>query len=155
MCAWTRCRSWLAQPDEWYFSGRLHDGIRAAAAAAATTLVPQNPDSAASASTAAAGSAIPTAVCLVENATVATVAVARRWAKDIKPGDVVVYLDLAYKACINVLREHCEQAGATLVEITTPFLAATEDDICDAVEAQLQEMAQNSKLKLRCVHGFS
>lgn len=155
MCAWKRCRSWLAQPDEWYFSGRLHDGIRAAAAAAATTLVPQNPDSAASASTAAAGSAIPTAVCLVENATVATVAVARRWAKDIKPGDVVVYLDLAYKACINVLREHCEQAGATLVEIKTPFLAATEDDICDAVEAQLQEMAQNSKLKLRCVHGFS
>jgi selenocysteine lyase/cysteine desulfurase len=116
-------REWLAHPDGLYFTGRVHDGIDAAAAAAATALSPQ-PIS-------------PGHVALVENATVAAVAVARRWAKRIRPGDVVVHLSYAYKACVHVLREHCEREGATLVELEVPWLCATEDEICEAVDAQL------------------
>lgn len=133
-------RSWLAQPDEWYFSGKLHEGLRDSAAAAATTLVPgtsphlptllENPQQ----------------VCLVENATVGAVTVARRWAKLIEPGDVVIHLDIAYKACVHVLREHCAQAGATLVEIRTPFLASTEDEICAAVEEQLKALCSSTRV---------
>lgn len=131
-------KEWLAHPDGLYFTGRVHDGMEAAAAAAATALSPQP---------------IPTGhVALVENATVAAVAVARRWAKRIQPGDVVLHLSYAYKACVNVLREQCVREGATLVELEVPWLCATEDEICDAIDAQLDQIKQQQQgqsLRLR------
>ena len=75
-----------------------YDGIEEAGAAAATALSPQPVDAASQ-------------IAIVENATVAANAIARRWAKRIRKGDVVVHLSYAYKACIHVLREHCEPRG--------------------------------------------
>ena len=130
-------KEWLAHPDGLYFTGRIHDGIEEAGAAAATALSPQPVDAASQ-------------IAIVENATVAANAIARRWAKRIRKGDVVVHLSYAYKACIHVLREHCEREGATLVELEVPWLCATEAEICDAVDAQLGKLArEHPELQLR------
>ena len=71
-------REWLAHPDGYYFTGKLQEGIAAAADAAATVLAPNN----------GAGIDASSQVCLVENATVAAVAVAKRWSKALGKLDV-------------------------------------------------------------------
>ena len=125
-------QEWLAQPDELYFSGRLHERMRQAAAAGATTLTVSNQPA-----------LLPSdQVCLFENATVATCAVAYHWSKSIQPGDVVVYLDIAYKACVHILREYCERQGARLLSLSVPFPATTADDIVASLRQQLQDLAK-------------
>ena len=136
-------REWLANPDGLYFTGRLHDGIAQAAAAAATALVPPQAAESAHDFGTIGGIDPNTQVALVENATVAAVAIARRWAKRIRRGDVIVYLSYAYKACVHVLREHCEREGAHLVELDVPWLCATEDEICDAIDEQLAALTSS------------
>ena len=131
-------QEWLAQPDELYFSGHLHDRMRQAAVAGATTLTssttrantnpPQLP---------------PEQVCLFENATVATCAVAYHWSKLIQPNDVVVYLDVAYKSCIHILKEYCERKGARLVSLSVPFPARTAEDIAVTLRQQLHDLVDS------------
>lgn len=119
---------WLAQPDELYFSGRLQVMMRRAAQAGSQTL---------------SGTKLlptPQHVCLMENATVATCAVAYHWSKMIQPGDVIVHLDIAYKACIHILREYCESKGARLVSLTVPFPVTTTDEILVSLTTQLQQL---------------
>jgi selenocysteine lyase/cysteine desulfurase len=120
-------REWLAQPDELYFSGQLQERMRQAAAAGASTLSPST--------------LLPSdQTCLLENATVATCAVAYHWSKIVQPGDVILYLDVAYKACVHILREYCERQGAKLVPIHIPFPATTPDDILTSLTAQLDAL---------------
>ena len=100
----------------------------------------------------------PEHVCLVENATTATCAVAYCWSKMIRRSlrssgiggekvDVVIYLDLAYKACIHVLKEYCQDA--TLVPISIPFLASDPEEILQSVEHQLINLVEKKNLRLR------
>ena len=126
-------RQWLAQPDEMYFSGELHERMRQAAIAGATTLSPST-------------TLCTDEICLLENATVATCAVAYHWSKMIQTGDVIVYLDVAYRACIHILKEYCERVGAKLVPLTIPFPATTEQEILSSLRAQLESLVER-KLK--------
>ena len=81
--------SYLAQPDAWFFTRHLHQELKLAAAHVLPFL----------------GPAADREVCLVENATVATVTLARRWALRLEAEDVIVVLDVVYQASHNVLRE--------------------------------------------------
>eukprot|EP00977_Amphora_coffeiformis_P001437 scaffold291_cov168-Amphora_coffeaeformis.AAC.6 len=139
-------QEWLSQPDELYFSGRLHDRMRQAARAGATTLTTTTTSTTTTATTTTTTTSHPLElppeqVCLFENATVATCAVAYHWSKSIQPGDVVVYLDVAYKACVHILKEYCERQGARLVPLSVPFPATTAHDIVTCIRQQLQDLA--------------
>jgi selenocysteine lyase/cysteine desulfurase len=129
---------WLEQPDAMYFSGELHAGIRAAAIAAGTCLVPPK-----------APPLQPEHLCLTENATVAACAVAKKWGEQIQPGDVVLHLDVAYKAMVHVLEEYCVSRGAELKVIKLPFLAATREELLHAVTSQLEEMPNTTRSKIK------
>ena len=127
-------QSWLAQPDEWYFSGQLHESVRKATAAAGQVLVPAN-------------KTLPKdQICLVENSTVAACAVAYRWRSKMRPGDVVVHFNFAYQSCIYILKEYCHPCGATLAPLNLPFFRdekITQHDILDSLRQQLQQLADN------------
>lgn len=121
-------REWLAGADELYFTGRLHDCLRQAAAAGAQTIH-------------GGRDLDPAHVCLLENATVATCAVANYWSKHclLQPGhDVILHFDVAYKACINILKEYC--TGARLVPLHVPFPVTTADEILSSLRTQLQDL---------------
>jgi selenocysteine lyase/cysteine desulfurase len=106
--------------------------MRHAAAIGATTLLPSTHR----------GPELPAQeYCLLENATVATCAVAYHWSKMIQPGDVIVHLDVAYKACIHILNEYCVRQGARLVSLHIPFPATTAETILCSFNDQLEQLA--------------
>ncbi|CAE8695522.1 unnamed protein product, partial [Polarella glacialis] len=88
-------REWLAQPDALFFSGTLQAKLSEAAVSVIPGLTSCTDLSA-------------DQVCLVENATVATLVLAWRWRKLLRPGDVVLVLSVTYGASLNILREYCE-----------------------------------------------
>jgi selenocysteine lyase/cysteine desulfurase len=59
----------------------------------------------------------------------------------IQPGDVIVYLDVAYKACIHILNEYCARQGARLVPLHIPFPTSTAENILSSVKDQLEHLA--------------
>ena len=87
-------------------------------------------------------------ICLVENLTVATVAVARRWSKLIKPGDVIIVFSVGYKASLNVLREYCESVGGKLESIQVPFPPSSPNEIVDHVKGQLDNLPKKPRFAL-------
>ncbi len=121
----------LAQPDEFYFSGELDAQMRRASDSVIPLL--GSPD------------IQPEQVCLVENATVATVTLARRWAKKISPGDTIMVPSIAYRACINILHEYCEHAGATIEIVPIPFPANSTEQIISGMRESLQALAASGK----------
>lgn len=121
----------LAQPDEFYFSGQLDEQMQRATNSVIPLLGSSEIDS--------------EQLCLVENATVATVAIARRWSKRLRPGDTILVPSIAYRACINILREYCELAGAGIEMIPVPFPAQSADEILSALEQGLQQLAAAGK----------
>lgn len=121
----------LAQPDEFYFSGELHQQMKRAT----DSVIPM-----------LGGNGIcAEQVCLVENATVASVTIARRWARLIQPGDTVVVLSIAYRACIHILREYCEPAGAKIEILDIPFPAESAEQISAATERGLKQLAATGR----------
>eukprot|EP00929_Paragymnodinium_shiwhaense_P096986 TRINITY_DN58758_c0_g1_i1.p1 TRINITY_DN58758_c0_g1~~TRINITY_DN58758_c0_g1_i1.p1 ORF type:complete len:446 (+),score=46.65 TRINITY_DN58758_c0_g1_i1:60-1397(+) len=126
--------AWLAAPDELYFSGELHEKMRVAARSTLPTFLPA----------AALDDISDDQVCLVENATVATVAVARHWASKIKPGDIVVYLSVVYGASENILKEHCESRGAILKKLDIPFPCRGHAEIVESIKSQLRSLPSKS-----------
>ncbi len=122
----TRAQS-LAQPDEFYFSGKLDQQMRAASHSVIPLLGCANLQQ--------------EQVCLVENATVASVTIARRWAKKIRPGDTILVPSIAYRACINILREYCESAGAHIEIVNFPFPAYSAEQIVTALREALHSLA--------------
>ena len=121
----------LAQPDEFYFSGALDEMMRRAG----TSVIPLL----------GGANIVPEQVCLVENATVATVTIARRWAKRIQPGDTILVPSIAYRACINILREYCEGVGARLEIIPMPFPAISAEQIITALRDGLLALTANGQ----------
>lgn len=129
--------SWLAQPDIWFFSGKLQSSLAEAAASVIPFLTKDwqldntniSKDQ----------------VCLVENATVATLVVANRWSHKLQPGDVVVTLSVIYGACLHALREYCEKAGAEICVLKVPFPAKSAAHIMDEVEGQLKVLSARGR----------
>lgn len=73
----------------------------------------------------------------VQNATAGVNAVVR--SLDFKPGDELLTTDHAYNACRNVLVETARRSGATVVVAAVPFPVASEEEIFDAIMAQVTE----------------
>ena len=130
-------RSWLAQPDEWYFTGKLHEKQKEAARSTIPFLTRDDPSS-----------VDDNQICLVENLTVATTAIARRWSKLIKPGDVILILSVAYQASVNILREYCESSGARLEVINITYPPSSSKDITDQVKTQLENLQTKPRFAL-------
>ena len=127
-------RSWLQQPDEWYFTGKLHREQRKAARSAIPHITRADPDTIED-----------DQICLVENATVASVAIARRWSRVIQPGDVILVLSVVYKALINTLKEYCEAVGAKIEFIDVPFPCDSSLSIVLGVKEQLQKLPKKPR----------
>ena len=130
-------RSWLAQPDEWYFTGKLNQKQKEAARSTIPHLTRDD-----------ASSISDDQICFVENATVATVAIARRWSKIIKPDDVIIVLSVGYKASLNVLREYCESVGAKLEVLKIPFPPTSPNEIIEHVKGQLRNLPKKPRFAL-------
>jgi len=118
--------SWLAAPDEVFFSGRLQAGVADAAAAAAPLILAGSDE-----------------VCLVENATVATQTIFNRWMWSFvegraKQGEAVLILSVIYGACEFTLRATCGRAGAEIAIVDVPFPNISRDGILEAMERTLK-----------------
>ena len=119
-------KAWRANPDGLYF-GTGAKSLDAQIAAAA--------DAAAGAISAPAGS-----VALVENATVATAIIARRWADKLlassKPAGVLL-LDACYGAVSNALEAICTPAGGHVHYCPVPFPGTTHEAVLQSLDATL------------------
>lgn len=135
---------WLAEPDRFFFSSRLHEALSEAAVSVIPALCGTNTRGAALAHSQGVASTpgiIAEQVCLVENCTVAAIVVAHRWASQVKPGDVVACLDVAYAANENILKEYLVSRGARVLELRTGFPAPSAEDVVSTVRGQLQGLA--------------
>ena len=124
---------WLAYPDEWYFSGRLHDEMSAAAAAVAGHV-----------------HAAPEEVCLLGNATDACCTLAARWGRSLQAeagaGSTgpspstghkkVMLLNMAYKAN-HYIMQHYVGPSAEVVFAEMPFPLSTTDQCLAALDQAL------------------
>jgi len=118
--------SWLAAPDEAFFSGRLQAGVADAAAIAAPLIHARSDE-----------------VCLIENATVAAMTIFNRWMWSFvegpaKQGEAVLILSVLYKACEFALRATCGRAGAEIAIVDVPFPNISRDGVLEAVERTLK-----------------
>ena len=117
---------WRANPDAQYFGATLDDGLKAAAAAAAQRM-------------GASGGA--DAISLVENATVATATIARRWERLLREdggGGGIMLLSCCYRAVEYSLRAICEPAGGVVHLCPVPFPGTTVDSVLGSLEATLR-----------------
>ena len=118
--------AWRAQPDEAYFSGSLEAELRGASDATAVAMG------------CASGS-----VALVENATVATAVIARRWASQLRARpspagrSAILLLDMCYKAVDVSVRAICGPAGGEVVHCAIPFPGTTHEAVLAALDAAL------------------
>mmetsp|Transcript_95402 Transcript_95402/g.199595 ORF Transcript_95402/g.199595 Transcript_95402/m.199595 type:complete len:472 (-) Transcript_95402:165-1580(-) len=135
--------AWLSEPDTWFFSGRLDEALEKAARSAGKALTSGPPPQDGQ-------------ICLVDNATFATVAIARRWGKKAQAGDVIVTTSFVYLASLNVLREYCELEGARIEVIQLPFPCKSAAELTQHFEDGLKRLkAQGANIRFALLDHVS
>ena len=121
---------WRENPDAVYFGDTLSMGLRAAAGTVAEHMGVPDVDG--------------DRISLVENATVATATIARRWERLLRDarrshtGDGILLMSCCYKAVKYSLKAICEPVGGIVHISPVPFPDTTRDTVLSCLEATLK-----------------